>query len=423
MNIDGLVDGPARRSIREDLDRTLVVEAAAGTGKTTELVQRIVAVVESGRARLSSIISVTFTEKAAGEMKLRIRTELDRALLMPGRDERERARLVTALSELETAKVGTIHALCAELLREHPIEAGVDPAFELADSMHARALLERAFDGWFERTLSAPPEGVRRMLARRAFDERGKGAREQLLYAAQRLIETRDFDTPYRREPLDRAGAVTSLVDELRALAALHTRSSSMYDPLRVSLRELSQRLTRVHDADCDMLEAFLRKLARDRKVWSEKRGSGQQFAPGLLRADVIARKNAAKQLLTSCLVALDADLAACLSRELSPVVAAYAREKRAHGTLDFFDLLLLTRDLLRDHDDVRLRLQTEIDRLFVDEFQDTDPVQSELLLLLSADDPRERDPWRVRPVPGKLFVVGDPKQSIYRFRRADVAL
>jgi ATP-dependent helicase/nuclease subunit A len=423
MNIDGLVDGAARRSIREELDRTLVVEAAAGTGKTTELVQRIVAVVESGRARLSSIISVTFTEKAAGEMKLRIRTELDRALLLPGRDERERARLVTALSELETAKVGTIHALCAELLREHPIEAGVDPAFELADSMRARALLERAFDGWFERTLAAPPEGVRRMLARRAFDERGKGAREQLLYAAQRLIETRDFDTPYRREPFDRESVIASVVTALRQLALLHTRSSSQYDPLGVSLRELSQRLARVDDADSDMLEAFLRTLARDRKVWSERRGSGQLFAPGLARADVIASKAAAKQQLTSCLVALDADLAACLSRELWPVVDAYESEKRAHGTLDFFDLLLLTRDLLRDHDHVRRRLQTEIDRLFVDEFQDTDPVQSELLLLLSADDPRERDPWRVRPVPGKLFVVGDPKQSIYRFRRADVAL
>jgi ATP-dependent helicase/nuclease subunit A len=423
VNIDNLVDGAARKSIREDLDRTLVVEAAAGTGKTTELVQRIVAAVETGRARLSSIISVTFTEKAAGEMKLRIRTELDRALLAAGRDEASRARLVTALSELETAKVGTIHALCAELLREHPIEARVDPAFEVADSMLARGLLERAFDAWFERTLESPGEGVRRMLARRAFDERGKGAREQLLSAAQRLVETRDFATPYRRDAFDRQGELLGLMAELRELAALHTRSSSQWDPLRVSLRELTSRLTRVHAADADMLEAFVRKLARDDKVWSDKTGNGKLFAANLPRAEVIAKKTAARERLRTCLVALDADLAACLSRELAPIAAAYESEKRAHGTLDFFDLLLLTRDLLRDHDAVRRRLQSEIDRLFVDEFQDTDPVQSELLLLLSADDPAERDPWRARPIPGKLFVVGDPKQSIYRFRRADVAL
>ncbi|MEY4512406.1 MAG: hypothetical protein RLZZ450_4528 [Pseudomonadota bacterium] len=423
MNIDNLVDGAARKSIREDLDHTLVVEAAAGTGKTTELVQRIVAVVETGRARLSSIISVTFTEKAAGEMKLRIRTELDRALLLASGDDAARQRLVTALSELETAKVGTIHALCAELLREHPIEARVDPAFEVADSMLARSLLERAFDGWFERTLEAPGEGVRRMLARRAFDERGKGAREQLLSAAHKLVETRDFATPYRRDPFDREGCLAGLLAELRELAALATRSSSEWDPLRVSLRELSQRLTRVLHADSDQIEAFVRKLSRDDKVWSDKTGNGKLFAPGLPRADVVAQKSAAKERIRVALVMLDADLAACLSRELAPIVAAYESEKRAQGTLDFFDLLLLTRDLLRDHDGVRKRLQGEIDRLFVDEFQDTDPVQSELLLLLSADDPAERDPWRARPIPGKLFVVGDPKQSIYRFRRADVAL
>ncbi|MDB4989802.1 MAG: hypothetical protein JWN04_4980, partial [Myxococcaceae bacterium] len=431
MKIEGLVDGAARKSIREELDQTLVVEAAAGTGKTTELVQRIVAMVESGRARLSSIVSVTFTEKAAGEMKLRIRTELDRALLDlqrdpvvdAARDEAQRARLVAALSELETAKVGTIHALCAELLREHPIEAHVDPAFEVADSMLARALLERAFDSWFERTLQAPSEGVRRVLARRAFDEKSKGAREQLLSAAHRLIETRDFPTPYRRDPFDRPATLRAVLAELRALAALGTRASSSYDKLGASLRELAQRLTRVQHADDDQLEAFFRKLTRDRKLWADKKGGGQQYGSELPRALVLEARVTAQRHLAACVMALDADVAACLSRELVPVVQAYELEKRAHGTLDFFDLLLFTRDLLRDHDQVRRRVQSDVTHLFVDEFQDTDPVQSELLLLISADDPSERDPWRARPVAGKLFVVGDPKQSIYRFRRADVAL
>src|SRR5690606_23871084 len=144
------------RAIREDLERTFVVEAAAGTGKTTELVQRMVAVVVSGRGRLSSMIAVTFTEKAAGEVKLRIRTELDRALLRERGSSLVRERLTRALSELETAKLGTIHALAAELLRENPVEAAVDPAFEVADALEARTLLERAFDGWFERALAHP---------------------------------------------------------------------------------------------------------------------------------------------------------------------------------------------------------------------------------------------------------------------------
>jgi ATP-dependent helicase/nuclease subunit A len=423
LNIDGLVDGAARRAIRTQLDRTLVVEAAAGTGKTTELVQRIVAMVESGRARMSSIVSVTFTEKAAGEMKLRIRTELDRALSTE-QHAAARERLTLALSELETAKMGTIHALCSDLLREHPIEAGIDPAFQVADTMSSRALFERAFEGWFERTLNAPSEGVRRVLARRAFDPQAASAREQLAKAAFQLSERRDFATPYRRDPLDRAARVAEQLKELKQLALLAAQSSQHNDPLRRSLRELGQWLAQVPGGDPDAGEAFLRQLRRDRrKVWNDKPGRGQFFAPGLERAQVVAQRSQAKQRLDACVSALEADLAACLSRELAPVVGAYESEKAAAGALDFFDLLLKTRDLLREHDGVRQRVQQEISHLFVDEFQDTDPVQSEILLLIAADAPAERDPWRARPVPGKLFVVGDPKQSIYRFRRADVAL
>ena len=111
------------------------------------------------------------------------------------------------------------------------------------------------------------------------------------------------------------------------------------------------------------------------------------------------------------------------LRDDLWPLVEEYERAKARAGCLDFLDLLLRARDLIRDDGDVRRELQERCTHLFVDEFQDTDPLQAELLLLLAADDPAERDWRRVRPAPGKLFLVGDPKQSIYRFRRADVAL
>ena len=117
------------------------------------------------------------------------------------------------------------------------------------------------------------------------------------------------------------------------------------------------------------------------------------------------------------------ADLAPLLREDLWPLAEDYERLKARAGCLDFVDLLLRARDLVRDDATVRRGLQTRWTHLFVDEFQDTDPLQAELLLLLASDDPDERD-WRhVRPVPGKLFLVGDPKQSIYRFRRADVGL
>ena len=111
------------------------------------------------------------------------------------------------------------------------------------------------------------------------------------------------------------------------------------------------------------------------------------------------------------------------LHDELRGAVERYEALKQRAGVLDFLDLLLRARDLVRDATAVRADFQRRFTHLFVDEFQDTDPLQAEILLLLAADDPAGRD-WRaVRPAPGKLFIVGDPKQSIYRFRRADVGI
>src|SRR3954469_8187211 len=125
-----LVDQRARDRIRGDFGSTLVVEAAAGTGKTTELVARIVALVRQGRTTLDRILSVTFTDLAAGEMKLRLRGELEAA--REGATSDEQKRLTAALATLEAAPIGTIHSFCADLLRERPVEARVDPVFDVA---------------------------------------------------------------------------------------------------------------------------------------------------------------------------------------------------------------------------------------------------------------------------------------------------
>ena len=153
-----LADAEARRRIREDLDATLFVEAAAGTGKTTALVERIVALLCAGRAELASLAAVTFTEKAAGEMKLRLRAEIERArAALTEPDERarlerarsdERARLERALGQLEVARISTIHGFCGDLLRERPVEAGVDPLFEVAPEDESGRLLDEAFERW-----------------------------------------------------------------------------------------------------------------------------------------------------------------------------------------------------------------------------------------------------------------------------------
>ena len=141
------------------------------------------------------------------------------------------------------------------------------------------------------------------------------------------------------------------------------------------------------------------------------------------MRDEVLARRDRAKADLDVFIAASDADLAPLLHQALQAPIADYEVLKAKAGRLDFLDLLIKARDLICDNAGVRRDLQQRFTHFFVDEFQDTDPLQAEILLLLAADDHGCTN-WRaVRPIPSKLFLVGDPKQSIYRFRRADVAL
>ncbi len=421
-------DAPGRARLLDDLDSTFVVEAAAGTGKTTVLVDRVVRVVKTGRARLEQIISVTFTEKAAGEMKLRLRDKLEREREASGGQERE--RLTRALEELEVARIGTIHGLCADLLREHPVEAEVDPRFEVAAGGEQEALLHQALTRHFQALLAAPPEGVRRVLRRQPKGRDGDSPRSLLRGAVGALVEHRDFQAPWRREPFARDAAIDALVPLLEAFGAreqhlrLKKDSSGFLDSVREAARFVADLRHResVAPRDYDGLEAQLRELGGSRFTWESKTW-GLAFLGGVTEAQLVAERDAVWAALRDFLGRADADLAALLHAELQPVVEAYEREKARQGVLDFVDLLLKTRDLLQRHASVRASLQARFTRLFVDEFQDTDPLQTEIVLLLASDDPQVAAPFATRPVPGKLFVVGDPKQSIYRFRRADILL
>ena len=169
-----LVDQAARDRIRGSLDESMVVEAAAGTGKTSELVARLVAVLAEGRGNISSVVAVTFTEKAAGELKLRLRAELERARQAEG-DGPRRERLDDAVARLEEARLSTIHGFCNDLLHERPVEARVDPRFTVLTEPQAEALYRRAFDRWIEAELREAVLHLARRLLREGHDQRAPG--------------------------------------------------------------------------------------------------------------------------------------------------------------------------------------------------------------------------------------------------------
>ena len=422
-----LVDADARRDIVERLDATVIVEAAAGTGKTSELVRRIVAVLAGGHAQVDRIVAVTFTEKAAGELKLRLRAGLEDARRHAD-DATRQAHLEHALAHLEDARVSTIHGFCADLLRERPVEARTDPQLEVLTEAESRQLYDEAFSLWLQETLEDPPEGVRRSLRRQAGWRDDDSPSERLRQAGATLMEWRDLPAAWRREPFERDEAIDTLVGAVRNFADLTERCSNPRDgfhqdtwPAR-RLRDAQRTSERVRARDYDGLESALVNLTAW-KFKNPRKGFDSNWRDGVSRSDVHDAHSALVEALEHFKRAADADLAALLQAELADTIARYERTKRAAGRLDFLDRLLRARDLVRDRGDVRADFQRRFTHVFVDEFQDTDPVQAELLLLLAASDPTVSN-WReATPAPGKLFIVGDPKQSIYRFRRADVGI
>ncbi len=418
-------DAEARRVIRDSIDDTILVEAAAGTGKTTELVNRIIAVLREGRADVREIVAVTFTEKAAGELKLRLRQELEKDR-RDARDLEVRTRLEGAIQRLEEAHVSTIHGFCADLLRERPVEARVDPLFRVLTEGQSERLFREAFDAWLQALLEDPPEGVRRSLrrssrARRPGEDDEDGPVQRLRRAAFELAQWRDFRGDWTREPFDRAAAIAAIVELVHGLADLSAKPSYSGDnffidtePVRRLSRDFKEIGSRIPDPgsrpapakDLDALEARLIDLHKNRDFKRRRKGSGPTYGKDVTRAQVLDARDALTAALTDFQLRADADLAALLHRELLSCVDRYEALKEREGALDFLDLLLRARNLVCDDATVRRDFQKRFKRIFVDEFQDTDPLQAELLMLLAANDP---------------FVVGDPKQSIYRFRRADV--
>jgi ATP-dependent helicase/nuclease subunit A len=417
-------DAETRRRIVTDTGRSVLVEASAGTGKTYTLIESILHRVFAADPplSLSRTAALTFTEKAAGEMKIRLRRTLER---IASTDETRRERAEEALRELDRGEVTTIHSFCLALLRERPFEAGIDPDFAQLDPAASSELANRVWNDWWKHEVDERPNGaIARALREglavgRVEDEKASSLSQiaRSLYAERTRLD--DARLP-RAEVASLAPLVARWKRELEcAIAEARTSSGTAIGLLRDISRFLESLVTgesleelgeRVGHFPAGALHGASMQWTSDRKEEIQK----------LVRRlkDYFVDNEFAEQLRRW------PTLVAALDRLIEPesgYLAAVATEKRRRNVLDFDDLLLYARDLLRRSGTARAHFRRRFDFIAVDEFQDTDPLQMEILLRLSAADGGEPD-WRsIQPEPGRLFVVGDPKQSIYRFRRADV--
>jgi ATP-dependent exoDNAse (exonuclease V) beta subunit len=384
------VDQAARDVAANDLDTTLFVEAAAGTGKTTTLVSRILTAVVTGRARLHEVVAITFTEKAAGELKIRLREELEKKLT----GEKLRA----ALADLERAQITTIHSFCAALLRERPVEAGVDPQFRVADALQRDLLLDEAWANWLATELATNPPALRQALFREVRIE-------QLQELATLLVDHRSQlkDWP-ARQTINVRAQWQKLLDEVPALERCLKHCVAPGERFAQNARTFCDTVPQLAGASEERLIAVLTTLA----LTGPKKMADFDSEDAFREFKALAKD--LKEALAEFAAATDHNFLVEVATWLTGFVGAFQAHKRSQAVLDFDDLLEKARDLLRNKA-VRDELSQRIKFLLVDEFQDTDPVQAEIVLALGGD------------VPGKLFIVGDPKQSIYGFRRADIEM
>jgi ATP-dependent helicase/nuclease subunit A len=407
-----LPDAAARAAIENDLDTTFLAEAGAGSGKTTSLVKRMVALIARGKATPEKLAAVTFTRKAAAQLRQRFQIALEEAARIA--DPSAAALLGAARDNLDRCRIGTIHAFCASLLLERPIEAGLDPARLEVEQQEAEHLSARVFTEWIESSLAAEDATLTRLLS--------LGVRvDDLECSFRTLLEFPDVEPevgPERSRP-DLSKAREALREFLDfAGAALPDEKPAVEDDFQEKVRRALRTLQLPEfetDAGVSRVLPLFEARARTTQGKWKTQAAGKAVADEAERF----REAVAKPVLSEWRQFLHP----LAIRILNPAVEAAVRARRDQGLLAYEDLLLLTRDLLRDRLAVRRYFRERLSHLLVDEFQDTDPLQAELLLLLTASASDARDVWKLTPEPGSLFVVGDPKQSIYRFRRADIAL
>lgn len=382
------------------IDKNVAVSAGAGSGKTRVLVERFLHILRQGAGNIGAgeILAITFTRKAAAEMKERIRSSMEQLV----HDESGSAAFwQTQLGELDRAQITTIHSFCNRILKENPVEAGLDPAFQVAEEFEGQEFLDAALKDFIHGELRQPDNAIR--LLTDAYGVKGFINQLQAVLNNAGEIAAMDLRKPYEKNIAQSAGSKAQLCSLLEELASRREEATKTQVN---SLADLAENLQKVLDgimqdeSDFTMYKQCVKDLR----------------AAGKLKSLIGDIKKLQEQVEFA-----EADKAAL------PVVEAWQKvltefdeflrqRKSVADFLTFDDLETLALKLLTENERVRHFYQQKFRHIMVDEFQDTNERQKRLVYLLCGDD-------AVNLHGSKLFVVGDPKQSIYRFRGADVSV
>ncbi|MDG5787194.1 UvrD-helicase domain-containing protein [Evansella sp. AB-P1] len=406
-----IVDQHARDKILEELNKNFLVEAGAGSGKTTSLVDRMVNLIYTGTCKINEIVAITFTRKAADELKTRFQNELERKWNMEKSVNNQR-RLEEAIQNMEQCFLGTVHAFCARLLRERPVEAGIDVTFKEIEDDEDNLVAEEAWHHYLLNLQEDNPtilQGVRQT-----------GVKENTLLDRFQLLKQYP-DVSWVSEPINKPelhhtyeALITLLKEAKRCIPEEIPKGPDGLQKAILEALRMDQFRKKNDSLRIEVFELFDKKSAFNitQYKWTTKEDSKEykaqfeKFYQDRIEPVLLEWREYCHPIIVQF---------------LKGALFEYEKIKRKRSLLNFQDLLISATNLLKNNNEVRSYFQNKYRCLLVDEFQDTDPIQAEMMFYLTGEDVNELEWTNCKPRPGSLFVVGDPKQGIYRFRRADI--
>lgn len=412
MNRKNPPDQKIRNRIATEFNKSFFVEAGAGSGKTHSLVDRMSGLIRYGHTKIENIAAVTFTRKAAAELREKFQIDLENILHDKNTKESEKDVIIEALLNFERSLVSTIHSFCARLLRERPVEAGIDPGFEeieeeediiFAGEVWAEYIEKQGFEnnkliGWMQEN-GISPDAIKDIYIK-------------LVRFPDVEVFRQDLKQP------DFSEAKKEVEKFIRAMRKKmpDAEPANGWDALQTTVRRCLKLFSLEYLGEDRLFVELLKILDKNINV-TQNRWPDRNVAKACEEEAVKFQEDVVKPALRAWSEYLHKPL---IDFAMGGV-DYYDKWRKERSALNFQDLLMRTARLLRENAEVRAYFKKRLTYLLVDEFQDTDPIQAEIVMLLTGKDNSVNNWRKVKPRPGALFLVGDPKQSIYRFRRADI--
>lgn len=431
------------------IDKNISVTAGAGSGKTRILVDRFLKIALQQPALTKNIVAITFTEKAAAEMQERIAEEVNSRLLKENLNPAERKNLQYIRDQLSSAHISTIHGFCMRILQEFPIQANVTPDFTILDPIRQQVLMHSAIKSafenldknalqdegtdWFSLFIALPRRRISDMLAtaldkpyemsiiKNEFEKRTKG--EYIAFLTKHWLEI--FNTVIKPEFIDSAFLFIKRILENDTVQLKNEKAQELQSLLKLFSEAYSQDQ---HSLDTcgailNIASAFTTKgnPYKNLSYLGKKDGWDKSIHKNIIELSEFLSP-VQKRIMDSDPGAPPDetdekwyDLFNTFLKLYTLASENFRLIKEEHGTLDFEDLQIYTMQLLQENEETRQKLNRRFRYIMVDEFQDTNPVQWKIVELLTSHDGKmSKD---------QAFVVGDPKQSIYGFRDADIRI